>query len=375
MAKIIAERLDKHKIIEQVQYFNEMEHLKQAFDSTNVLVTIINNHRQIVFINKAFLDMLKANTEDIIGKRTGEIIDCIHSNETVNGCGTTEACSSCGTVNAILKAMDSKMETANEAVITRKANEYSYCTNLLVHVVPINVKGETFYVMSFMDIGDTVRRRSLERIFFHDILNTAGALKGLLGLMKNDVPDGVKPEVEFVEDTFKGLIEEIQSQKQLLEAENDELGTEIMTLMSTEVIHTVANLIRRHEVAEKKNIAVDEAAQTIQLKSDLVLLRRVLGNMLKNALEATKKGETVFIGCEKKDVTNEIEFWVKNSKYMEKSVQNQIFQRSFSTKGAGRGTGTYSMKLLGEKYLHGKVGFSSDIKTGTKFYIRLPIKM
>ena len=34
-------------------------------------------------------------------------------------------------------------------------------------------------------------------------------------------------------------------------------------------------------------------------------------------------------------------------------VKLQIFQRSFSTKGPGRGLGTYSMKLLTERYLKG----------------------
>jgi sensor histidine kinase regulating citrate/malate metabolism len=51
----------------------------------------------------------------------------------------------------------------------------------------------------------------------------------------------------------------------------------------------------------------------------------------------------------------------------------QIFQRSFSTKGAGRGLGTYSIKLLGERYLHGTVSFASSAEQGTIFQISLPL--
>ena len=55
-------------------------------------------------------------------------------------------------------------------------------------------------------------------------------------------------------------------------------------------------------------------------------------------------------------------------------VQARIFQRSFSTKAArGRGLGTYSMKLLGERYLGGEVSFVSTPETGTVFSIRLPL--
>jgi CheY-like chemotaxis protein len=54
-------------------------------------------------------------------------------------------------------------------------------------------------------------------------------------------------------------------------------------------------------------------------------------------------------------------------------VQLQMFQRSFSTKGRGRGIGTYSVKLLTEKYLKGRVAFTSDPLTGTTFSVMVPL--
>ncbi|MBK8046925.1 MAG: hypothetical protein IPK16_07250 [Anaerolineales bacterium] len=53
-------------------------------------------------------------------------------------------------------------------------------------------------------------------------------------------------------------------------------------------------------------------------------------------------------------------------------IQLQVFQRSFSTKGNGRGLGTYSMKLLTERYLQGEVGFVSTPESGTTFFARFP---
>jgi len=58
---------------------------------------------------------------------------------------------------------------------------------------------------------------------------------------------------------------------------------------------------------------------------------------------------------------------------MPHNVQLQIFQRSFSTKAqTGRGIGTYSIKLLGEQYLGGKVEFTSREPDGTAFVLTLP---
>ena len=93
--------------------------------------------------------------------------------------------------------------------------------------------------------------------------------------------------------------------------------------------------------------------------------------MIKNGLEACRIGETLLVGC--RLVDNTIEFWVHNPGVIPDEVRLQIFQRSFSTKGPGRGLGTYSIKLLGERYLNGKVYFHSTIEHGTTFVIRLPL--
>jgi sensor histidine kinase regulating citrate/malate metabolism len=93
-------------------------------------------------------------------------------------------------------------------------------------------------------------------------------------------------------------------------------------------------------------------------------------NLLKNGLEASLEEEKVTIGCTKTE--ENIRFWVHNLSLMSEKVKMQVFQRSFSTKGRGRGIGTYSVKLLGENYLKGKVSFTSEVGQGTTFFIDLP---
>ncbi|WP_078718220.1 hypothetical protein [Paucidesulfovibrio gracilis] len=62
-----------------------------------------------------------------------------------------------------------------------------------------------------------------------------------------------------------------------------------------------------------------------------------------------------------------------NEQELPKNIRLQMFRNSFSTKGKGRGLGTHSMKLIGERYLGGKVGFWSDSESGTVFYLDVPI--
>ncbi|MEZ4831367.1 MAG: ATP-binding protein [Caldilineaceae bacterium] len=56
-------------------------------------------------------------------------------------------------------------------------------------------------------------------------------------------------------------------------------------------------------------------------------------------------------------------------------VQLQLFKRSFSTKGNGRGLGTYSMRLLTERYLKGHISFTSTQDDGTTFFVWLPLQI
>jgi len=93
--------------------------------------------------------------------------------------------------------------------------------------------------------------------------------------------------------------------------------------------------------------------------------------MLKNALEATESGGSIRFTMNIE--SGVIVFNVWNPAAMPEEVCRQVFQRSFSTKGPGRGIGTYSMRLIAEQYLGGRVSFSSNEFSGTEFTVRLPV--
>ena len=100
----------------------------------------------------------------------------------------------------------------------------------------------------------------------------------------------------------------------------------------------------------------------------------VLGNLTKNALEATEAGETVTLSAAEEG--DDIAFTVHNPAVMPPDIQKQIFQRSFSTKGGtGRGIGTHSVKLLTERYLKGTVSFTSQESAGTEFCVTIPVSL
>lgn len=111
--------------------------------------------------------------------------------------------------------------------------------------------------------------------------------------------------------------------------------------------------------------------KNIRLQTDALLVSRVLGNMIINALEASAEGDTVKLTTLVETAHITWEIW--NSAFIPADIQKRVFQRHFSTKANfGRGLGTFSMKLFGERYLNGKVTFTSTEADGTTSRFRLP---
>jgi len=175
---------------------------------------------------------------------------------------------------------------------------------------------------------------------------------------------------ERLSDLVAQLVEEIESQRDLTYAESGDLAVQPEAVHTGALLMDLRSLYAGHSVAQGRQIALGDIWDG-PLVTDGRLLARVLGNMVKNALEATPVGGTVGLDCLPRQ--EEVVFLVRNPGVIPENVQLQIFQRSFSTKAqAGRGIGTYSMKLLGERYLRGRVDFVSREPDGTVFSLAIP---
>lgn len=369
--KNLHKRQDTDQLQRQAALFSS-ELLTVLLDSVNNSVVILNTCRQVVYANKTILELLEADSlQDILGLRPGEIFDCAHALESPGGCGTTEYCRQCGAMRATLRGLDG-IENEDECRIIRHKGVDLEAYDLRVKATPFHTGDEDFVIISFNDVSHEKRRRALERIFFHDILNTAGGLRGLVEVLAHEVPPSLKQDASLLYKFLDMLLDEIKAHKLLLAAESDELQIKVQPLRSLLVLESVLSVFSGHEAAEGRQLCLEQQSEGVSFQSDVTLLRRVLVNLVKNALEASAPGQTVTTSCSKNEKGGPV-FSVHNPGFMERDVQLQVFKRSFSTKGEGRGLGTYSVKLLTERYLGGAVGFSSSREKGTIFTVSLPL--
>ncbi len=367
-----AERADAATLARQRRLFGDAWFFGELLHYIPDMVMVLNGQRQIVYANRAVLEASGAESvEGVAGLRPGEAFRCRHATETDGGCGTTAFCRYCGAVRAVLASQRGTAGVEEcRMIVERDAGEAAL--DLRVWANPVMVAGErfTFYVMG--DIADEKRRHFLERIFLHDLTNTASALFGFSELL------GTHPLAADQREEYTGivgrlserLLDEIAAHRQLVQAESGDLILDVRSVGSRALLEEVLGAFARAESLDSRRLELAADAADVVLETDRTLLRRVLGNMVKNAIEASAPGETVRMGCTVDG--SGVSFWVRNPTYMPENIRLQVFNRSFSTKGAGRGLGTYSMKFLTETYLGGRIAFSSSEAEGTTFIAWYP---
>ena len=367
-----AGRASELNLAEQLQSVSQAAFITAVLHSVTDMMLVLNEHRQIVAANRLLLDAFGvADQSALAGKRPGEAINCIHSSEGPDGCGTSETCSACGAVLTILTSQETGEQADGECriVIT---NNGGTALDLAVKATPLDIVGTPYTIFAIKDIGSDKRRQVLERTFFHDILNTVGGISGIAGLLadSNSLPPETEAEYKgLMVDLSENLAEEINQQQRLLAAERGEYVADLQDTELGEILEEVCKLYGNHIRTPDRTVILEDIPK-YRLKTDRPMLRRIVGNMVINALEAVPAGETVRVSL---DVgAEEVCIKVTNRGEIPKDVQLRMFKRSFSTKGAsGRGIGTYSMKLFGERYLGGRVGFRC-LNGETEFFIKLP---
>ena len=366
-----AKRSIKEEILSEFKLVESQTLVTEIFGTIAGIAAVIDSNRQIVFANNDFLSLLGVRSiEPILGKRPGEVVSCIHSEEEHAGCGTSTACQYCGAVSAILESQKTGKKSTKETRISTSVGEKQSSLDLNVTSTPIVLSGSVFYVLMLQDISNEKRRYALERIFFHDLLNSAGGLSGILSILKEGTdPEEARELINISEETSREIVEEIIIQRQLKAAENGEMKVNIEEVNAYDLLSSAIKKIGSHESGQNKRINISDHHDDLYFETDKSLFQRVLINLLKNALEASPEEGIVTAGVE--DRTDNVRFWIKNKGVMPEDVQLQLFQRSFSTKGSSRGIGTYSIKLLTENYLKGKVSFVSNETEDTIFRVDL----
>ncbi len=365
-----AERVNENELITEIKIVSQNPVISGLLHSISGLLAVLDEHRQVIALNDSFLQMLGIDDPaKALGLRPGEALQCIHANDEPAGCGTTKFCSTCGAAIAIVSSLGQDKPVEKICALSANRGGKEVDIALLVKAHPIKIDKKIFLLLFLQDITKQQQRAALERTFFHDVNNMLSMLVGASELLVLEEPSKL---AETVHQASQRLTKEVDIQRCLSQSESYDYLPVWLELTTGQILEELHSFFASHPVAIGKKLNISKSYPVVSIKTDISLLLRILCNMIINALEATAENGEAKIWLEHKG--DFLSFCVWNDQEIPQDVTNRIFQRNFSTKEQpGRGIGTYSMKLLGEKILAGQVSFTTSQTEGTIFRFTYPV--
>ena len=280
------------------QLKEKMERLRESkvgvgefLEALPIPAVILEGNRQIVASNRALADLLsQLNIPLNLGLRPGETLRCLYSQECSTGCGTGEKCRLCPAFKAILSAQAGQ-PSFNRCDLTIKTRQGSKQINVMVSTAPLpSLQPAEYILMTFQDITPQVRRHNLDRIFFHDLLNTNWLISGYVNLMMLNPHKSEPLYVERLHQASQRLVDEIEAQRDLANVQAHELPFNFQSSDLGQLIEEVLNKYHNDPNNTKLNILTRANLPRVTIFTLPQLLRRLL-----RAACATGKGEK---GCE-----------------------------------------------------------------------------
>lgn len=363
-----AEKAEANQLAIDIETVANNPVLDGLLHTVSGLIAVLNDSRQIVSINDSFIQAIGIdNPEEVFGLRHGVVLQCIHGEENPAGCGTTEYCSTCGAAIAIVTSLKDDKPVEKLCALTIEQGEKQQTKAFLVKSHPIKIEHSRYILLFLQDITLQEQRAALERTFFHDINNLIHILMGTSELLLDSQPSRL---TQSLYDASNRIKQEVAIQRSLMSTEGFQYTPNWQEYTTSLVLQELQTVFQNHPQSQNRSIDYENSCAHLAIRTDLCLLVRVLTNMLINALEASGEKDTVRVWCENQN--GAVYFNISNPQVIPKEVRKRIFSRNYSTKaGDGRGIGTFSMKLFGEKYLGGTVSFNSSDAAGTTFTLAL----
>lgn len=206
----------------------------------------------------------------------------------------------------------------------------------------------------------------------HDIRNPLQAITNELYIIKQTLNNEAESKLKM--EIMDGLVffqEQIDYISKIVFDLQDYSRIIKPKFVNSDLPRIVSDVLKSFRFPSKYDVSVN-IRQGLKLKTDPILVRRILTNLINNSIQAMPEGGKLAVSAEKKERIIIIEV-SDTGKGIPEKVKPLIFKPLFTTKAKGQGLGLAVVKRLVDS-LRGTITFESKKNKGTTFKIILPIK-
>lgn len=223
-------------------------------------------------------------------------------------------------------------------------------------------------------------RDSVYRIMRHDLKGPLNVILTAAEWMRDSgepLSDTQKRQLEFIRNAGKRMLEMIELAQTVTAIE---AGTYCLQPAPLNLLATVQDVLQRLRVLinashSRVDITVDgkpaDLQSAVPVRGDKLLMHGLFTALIKNALEATPRGETVTLDIQT-SASPELLVTLANAGEVPGAIRAHFFQRlDASTKRGGSGLGAYTARLLCEAQ-NGTIALDTTQPGRTQIRLRLP---
>jgi len=231
-------------------------------------------------------------------------------------------------------------------------------------------------LLELKDLTSFHRKELMDRLFFHDIRNTVTEILGFSEvlthpILKNTVSVSEQEQIlESINNIARELADEVDAEKKLLAETSSTRSWKVSHLGTLSELERLSQYFEMERRSKEFRIQIDPDSEDIPFTSIAPLLRRVLTNIFKNANEASKPGDLIKMGCRMVD-GDRVQFWIKNPALISEKDHQRFLSVSPRVVENVHGLGTYSIRILTERFLHGSLKVEVD-EEGTCLRVTYP---
>ena len=137
------------------QLFEDDVFLRETFNAIPFPTFVVDDDVRILFWNSAALNLLE--NDDVFQQRGGEVLHCIHSMETKEGCGHAPYCKTCVVRISVQEADQGRKVYRKKTVMELKTNENINLVPLLVTASPYYYQKKPLSVLILEDIREIMQ--------------------------------------------------------------------------------------------------------------------------------------------------------------------------------------------------------------------------
>jgi PAS domain S-box-containing protein len=345
LEKLVEERTQK--IIEGEQSYRDLyESFGEAFIATDWELTIIH-------WNKAAERITRVPAKEALGKK---VYDVLPEMMTVDITPYYEALQQKKPVRFMMNTIS--RETNRPSVF-----EISLYPSVQGMICIVEDKTEEEETKRLSAIGQTAG------MVGHDIRNPLQAITSDVFLAKSDLalmPES--KEKDNIEESLDSIEKNIDYVNKIVQDLQDFARPIAVMTKETEVEKIFGDVLVKAAIPEKLDVSCRVEADAKKMTADPALLKRILANLVNNAVQAMPKGGKLTLNAirERGDLVITVE---DTGEGIPVEVRPKLFTPLFTTKSRGQGFGLAVVKRMTEA-MGGTVAFESEIGKGTKFILR-----